>query len=138
MLSAEKISTGKLILKTDWPETRFFAILERINFKTPFWSSIFFLWIKIIPPSLSSWIHSFFQIGCPSLAYKVLDITMFFYIGSKGYWCFLYAESMIICPSLFNCLWIERLVAYFLSVLGYYYPFIYPISSMVLTLNRFI
>jgi hypothetical protein len=36
LLSAPKISTGRLIFRTDCPDTRFFAILDRINLRTPF------------------------------------------------------------------------------------------------------
>ena len=65
LLSGEKMSTGRLMFRTDPPETKFLAILERMNLRTPFWSYIFFLWMKIMLPSLSSWIHSFFQMGWP-------------------------------------------------------------------------
>lgn len=69
LLSGEKISTGKLIFNIDCPESKFFAILVNTNFRTPFWSSIFFSLIKIIPPSSLSWRHSPFQIGWSPIFY---------------------------------------------------------------------
>lgn len=43
LLSEAKMSTGRLMLRMDFPERMFLPILVRTNLRTPFWSSIFFL-----------------------------------------------------------------------------------------------
>lgn len=53
LLSPAKISTGKLMFRMLLPDSRFFPILVKINFSTPFWSWIFFSSMKMMPPALS-------------------------------------------------------------------------------------
>lgn len=36
LLFAKNMSTGRLILRTDFPESKFFPILDKMNFNTPF------------------------------------------------------------------------------------------------------
>ena len=87
LLYDEKISTGRLIFSIDLPETRFLATCEKINFKTPFWSSICFLLINLNPPSSRNYQFPF-HIGC-SLFGFFRYTNSFLSAGSGPVPCFL-------------------------------------------------
>lgn len=130
MLSAQKISTGKLILRIDFPDSKFLPILERINFKTPFWSSIFFWSTKMIPPILSSWIHSPFHIGCPLIAYW--NTNYFFGKGFTSYLFLINFLLMMTLPALSNSFLIPfTVINLSFSVFSAYLMSISPFNSSI-------
>ena len=134
LLSGEKISTGRLIFSIDCPEMTFLAILEMMNFKTPFWSSIFFLWMKMIPPYLSSCSHSFFHIGWPfSLDWYAIG-AIFLSIGTRRWRLFMHELSGIIYPLLSRrrMTLLEEVISLICLDVS---SLIYPIYYILLTLN---
>lgn len=118
----------------DCPDITFLAILEMMNFNTPFWSSIFFLWMKIIPPYLSSCSHSFFHIGWPFSLERYYNGAIDLSIGPRRWRLFMHELSRIIYPLLSS--WRTTLLEEVLFLIFFdVSSLIYPIYYILLTLN---
>ena len=122
LLSAQKISTGRLMFRTDFPESKFLPIFVNINLSTPFWSSIFFWFTKIIPPTLVSWIHSPFQIGCPLIGY----CSIILFLGNVVNMYFVFVNELLIITN--PCLSNYLLMPWTVICLRFYTRYAYLIS----------